>query len=72
MKSQIVKQFGINVRRLREKAELTQEELAEKADIHLNYVGYIERGVRNITLEKVVKIARVLKCKPSQIFQDLF
>jgi transcriptional regulator with XRE-family HTH domain len=72
MKSKPIEQFGINVRRLREKKGLSQEQLAELADMHTNYVGFIERGERNITIKKIVQIAKALRIKPNQVFKDIF
>ena len=53
-----------NVRGFRHKLDVSQEKLAELADIHRNYVGYIERGERNVTLESIAKIAKAFKIKP--------
>ncbi len=43
--------------------KLSQEKLAEHADVHRNYIGLIERGEQNITIESLVKVAKALKCK---------
>ena len=56
----IRKQVGLNVRRLREKRGLTQEELGFEAGIHPTYISGVERGVRNPTLTLVEKIAKAL------------
>jgi transcriptional regulator with XRE-family HTH domain len=47
----ISKRFGVAVRRRRMRANITQEKLAELAGIHPTYVGMIERGIRNPTLD---------------------
>ncbi len=52
--------FGKNVRLLRRKKALTQEELAFEADIDLTYMGGIERGKRNPSLLVMARIAEVL------------
>ena len=52
---------GKNVRRLRQAAELTQEQLAFEAQIDLTYVGGIERGKRNPSLLVMSRIARALQ-----------
>ncbi len=60
----LVRAFGINVRRYRKTLELSQEALADAVRLAPTYVGQIERGQRNPTLEVVEKFARVLKVNP--------
>lgn len=50
---------------------LTQLELAEILDMSPNFIGMIERGERNTTIENVFKIARALNIKPSNLFEEL-
>lgn len=45
----------------RHELHLTQEELAEKANFHVNFVGGIERASRNPSLTSLVKLAKALK-----------
>jgi transcriptional regulator with XRE-family HTH domain len=52
--------FGRNVRRLRQKRGLTQEELAFESEIDLTYMGGIERGRRNPSLLVMARIADAL------------
>lgn len=59
--------FGKIVRQKRHEAGLTQEELAEKADLHPTYLASVERGERNIALENIVALARALSCSPQDI-----
>jgi transcriptional regulator with XRE-family HTH domain len=54
---QLPKRFGKAVREARMGAKLSQEKLAEKADLTLNFVGEIERGEKLASLETVVRIA---------------
>lgn len=58
---------GGNVRRLRQTAGLTQEQLAFEASIDLTYVGGIERGRRNPSLLVMVRIAEALKVDPQAL-----
>ena len=51
---------GLEIRRLREAAKLSQEQLAERANLHRNYIGLIERGERNATLTALFQIASAL------------
>ncbi len=57
----ILKQAGLNVRRLRLASELSQEALAFEAGVALNYLSGIERGIRNPTLLVIDRLARTLK-----------
>ncbi len=53
--------FGASVRSLRFQLGLTQEALAERADLHRTYIAGIERGARNVTLKSIDKLARALE-----------
>jgi len=65
------KVFGEEIRRLRSKRKLSQERLAELANLHRNYVGGIERGERNVALLNIVRLARALKVPPAKLFQHI-
>ena len=52
--------FASNVRRIRKLKGLTQEQLAEGADLHPNYVSSVERGERNISICNIERIAIAL------------
>jgi transcriptional regulator with XRE-family HTH domain len=56
----IQQRFGKRVRQLRLKKGWTQEELADRTSRHWTYIGGIERGERNVTLEVIADIARAL------------
>lgn len=53
--------FGENVRKYRRLLNLSQEELADRANLHRTYIGMIERAEKNITLVNIQKIANALK-----------
>ena len=57
------KEFGNRVKAAREKLDLTQSEVAQKADMTVNYYAMIERGEVNPSFEKIKNIAKVLKLK---------
>ena len=63
--------FGRRVRELREERKLSQEKLAELAQLHRNYVGGIERGERNVSLLNIVKIARGLDVRPAKLVEAI-
>lgn len=65
----LAKIFGRNVRRFRKERDLSQEALADEVGLAVTYVGQIERGIRNPTLEIVERLARVLKVKPLDLLQ---
>lgn len=62
-------QFGDKVADYRHKRDLTQEELAEKVGVDRSYMGFIERGERNPTLDKIDKIARALGISIRRLFE---
>lgn len=63
--------LGSNIRALRTKKGLTQERLAELCDLHRTYVGAIERGERNVSLQNIVKISSVLNVTPAELLTYL-
>lgn len=63
--------LGQRVRRLRERAGLSQEQLAERADLHVTYVSGIERGKRNPGLNILACLARALKMSLPALVTEL-
>jgi transcriptional regulator with XRE-family HTH domain len=61
--------FGTRLRKLREERDLSQEKLAEMADLHRNYVGNLERGKSNVSLLTIVKLAHCLNVKPVKLIE---
>jgi transcriptional regulator with XRE-family HTH domain len=62
--------FGAAVRRIRLKKAISQERLAEVADLDRSYVGAVERGERNPSLIVIKKIAVALGVKLSTLFSE--
>ncbi|MGK0270562.1 MAG: transcriptional regulator with XRE-family HTH domain [Cocleimonas sp.] len=58
---------GLKIRVRRKEMRVSQDELALLADIDRSYVGRIERGEVNITLEKLYEIAEVLECRAKDL-----
>lgn len=52
--------FATNMRRIRREKGLTQEQVAEAADLHPNYISSVERGERNISICNIARIADAL------------
>lgn len=71
MKRSLLVQFGRIVRKMRLDKGLSQEKLAEKAEVHRTYIGMIERGEKNVTLTNVSKVARALDKTMSQLLENL-
>jgi transcriptional regulator with XRE-family HTH domain len=59
--------FGIAVRQLRQNGNWSQEELAERSELHRTYISGIERGERNLGLLNVYRIARALDIAASEL-----
>jgi transcriptional regulator with XRE-family HTH domain len=63
--------FGRRIRALREERNWSQEELAERAHLHRNYVGGVERGERNIGLLNIFELAHAFRIKSAKLFETL-
>lgn len=59
--SDINKEVGLNIRKIREDKGFSQEKLAALAGLHRAYIGQIERGDKNIGLKNLEKIAKALR-----------
>ncbi|MGJ5813615.1 helix-turn-helix domain-containing protein [Paludibaculum fermentans] len=64
-------QFGERVKKVRLEQGLSQEDLAEQADLHRNYVSQIECGRRNLSLLNILKLARALKVPASKLIENI-
>ena len=63
----ISKQIGNKIKEIREKAQLTQAQVADKADIHVNYFARLERGEVNPSAEILKSVAKALGVKSGDI-----
>ena len=67
----ILKQLGMRIRYLRKEKKMSIEDLALEAEINRNYLGDLERGKRNPTLEILTKIAIALEVNLDELFKGL-
>ncbi len=66
----IVKVFGQNVKKYRLKLNLSQEELANKSNLHRTYISAIECFRRSISLENIQRIANALEVETYKLFLE--
>ena len=69
--SEIAKLLGKRIRNYRKNKGLSQEKLAELAGCHPTYIGQIERGEKNATVESIEKIATSLNVPLSKLFEKI-
>lgn len=65
------RQVGWNLRRLRVAKGMSQERLALEAGIDRAYVGRVERGSENVTLDRIEALAKTLGVEVSQLFREV-
>lgn len=70
MGSPVCEAFGRNLRAIRKSKGFSQERLAHEAGIDRSYLGRIERGEVNVTLEKIYLLANCLFCPPRELMPD--
>lgn len=67
----VLKTFGERVRMFRKTACLSQENLADLAEMHRTYLSGIERGERNVSLLNIIRLARALEISPSLLIEGI-
>ena len=65
------KKLGERIKQLRKEKSMTQEDLAFKVEVDRSYMGFVERGEKNPTLDKLIKIANSLAVSLSELFRSL-
>ncbi len=70
-RTNITERFGRRARELRQRANLSQEEFAERCDPDRTYISGIERGKRNVALKNIDAIARALNVSISELMNGL-
>ncbi len=71
MMSEIAKTIGQRIRNYRTKLGLSQEKLAELCGCHPTYIGQLERGEKNATLESIEKVAAALQVSLAKLFENV-
>ncbi len=67
----LAKMIGQRIRNYRNEQRLSQEKLAELAGLHASYIGQLERGEKNATIESIEKVSSALGVPLSQLFEKL-
>lgn len=71
MKEVINEAFGKVIKQLREEQELSQQELADYAELDRSYISDMERGRYNPTLQTIYKLSEILKIKPNKLIEKV-
>lgn len=67
----ITHELGMRIRHYRKVKKITQEQLAEICGLHPTYIGQLERGEKNATIESIYRIALGLHIPMSKLFEDM-
>ena len=67
----LLKKFGERVQSLRNQAGISQEKLAELAEMHRTYISGIERGERNVSLINIMRLANALNLPVSKLMEGI-
>ena len=71
MTTHLRREFGKKIRDLRKLKGFSQEKLADAAGLHRTYIGAIERGEQNISIDNIGKIAKAIKVSLAELFRAL-
>lgn len=71
IKTTVTVSFGIKIRELRKSRGLSQESLADLAELDRSYISGVERGDRNISLINIQKLATALNVNIAELFKEL-
>ena len=70
-KSEAARVFGARVREHRQRLGISQETLAQLAEVHWTFIGQVERGTRNLSLHNIIKIAGGLDVDPAVLIAGI-
>ncbi len=62
--------FACNLKQLRLQAQMSQEKLGEESGLHRTYIGSVERGERNISIDNIDKLAKALNVEAGDFFTN--
>ena len=68
----VLKAFSQTIREARKDLKLTQEQLGERCDMHPVFISEIERGIRNPSLDTILKLAKGLEVEPGVLINMAF
>ena len=64
-------ELGMRIRYYRKEKQITQEKLAEICNLHPTYIGQLERGEKNATIESIYRIAKGLDISISKLLENM-
>ena len=65
------KEFGKLVRQAREQRDMSQEELADAAELHRTHISLIERGLRTVRIDTVARLVYALRVQPGELMPTI-
>jgi transcriptional regulator with XRE-family HTH domain len=68
--SKLRRTFANNVRARRKELGLSQEELADRAQVHRTFVGHVERAETNVSIDNIARISEALEVPPSELLRS--
>jgi transcriptional regulator with XRE-family HTH domain len=71
MKTSILDNFGKNLKKVRTEMKMSQEEFADKLNVHRTHLSKLERGLKNISLLRIEQLSIDLKIKLEVFLKDL-
>lgn len=71
MNKELSLKFGKVIQEIRKELKLSQEELGYRSNLHRTYIGMIERGEKNITIENIEKLSKGLDVSMKLLFDKL-
>jgi len=67
----VAERFGLNLRRVRKREDLSQERLAKRASLHRTEIGLLEKGERVCRLDTLIKLAGAMAVPPGELLDGI-